>query len=96
MTYDLVSASIMMMLVYKGSMHDASPTHGPLLLGVDRVRILTRDNLDAVGGDHIVRLHLESRILHDKRPDIVAKPVGAEVSLFNHVRPSQRKLVDTP
>jgi len=54
MTYDLVSASIMTMLVYKGSMHDPSPTHEPLLLGVDRVRVLTRDNLDAVCGDHIV------------------------------------------
>ena len=55
---------------------------GPsLLAGFNGVSVLTRDYLDLRGGHHFVLLHLKRRVLHNKRPYVVAETIGVEVAL---------------
>ena len=59
-----------------------SPTMLQLFLSaVQRIAVLASDNLDARCSHNIARLHLERRILHDKRPHVVAQPVRVQVAL---------------
>lgn len=46
-----------------------------LLSSVDRVSILTRNDFDSWCCHHLIRLHLERRILYDKCPDVVAESI---------------------
>jgi len=63
-----------------------------LLRSLDRLPILTRDNLDLLRFDHLVGFHFETWIFNDERPDVVAQTVCAEVAfecrfrfdLFDH------------
>ena len=52
-----------------------------LLASLNGVAVLTRDDLDLGRRDLLVLLHLETRILHDERPHVVAETVGMEVTL---------------
>ena len=52
-----------------------------LLASFDSVPILARNNLDPRRSDHLIRLHLERRILHDKGPHVIAQSISVQVPL---------------
>ena len=63
---------------------------GSLLLAwLHRVAVLTRYDLDLLRGDHLVRLHLEGRVLHDERPHVVTESVGLQVTLQRKASPKR-------
>ena len=53
-----------------------------LLPRLDGVAVLAGNDLDLRRGHHLVRLHLERRILDDERPHVVAETVRVQVTLW--------------
>ena len=53
-----------------------------LLPRLNGIAILAGNDFDFRCSDHVVRLHLERRVLHDERPHVVAKAVRVKVTLF--------------
>ena len=53
-----------------------------LFLGwLDSLAVLASYDLNLLGMDHLIRLHLERRVLDYERPDVVAQAVRLEVTL---------------
>ena len=53
-----------------------------LFLGrLDSLAVLASDDLNLLGLNHLVRLHLEGGVLDDERPDVVAQAIRFEVAL---------------
>jgi hypothetical protein len=53
-----------------------------LFLGrLDSLAVLASDDLNLLGLNHLVRLHLEGGVLDYERPDVVAKAIRFEVAL---------------
>ena len=61
-----------------------------LFASLDSITVLTCNDLNLRRCDLLVLLHLETRILHDERPHVVAEAVCVEVALSSTNVPSYR------
>lgn len=53
-----------------------------LFLGrLNSLTVLASNDLDLLSGNHLVRLHLERRILDDECPDIITQTIGFQMTL---------------